>query len=309
MRVHRRRPRLQRVERRDAAADRQRQPDRRPQRIAPADGFGERQDVRLGDAERRRLRRRGGDRDAPPARIGDAARRQPVERARGVGHRLERGEGLRHDHHPRRSGIAPRQRAFERDPVDIGDDMDRRAVLGASCPSASSSSAGPSAEPPMPMWMTCLDLGGRAPDGPATARSLACPGAAAATSAGAPLPRSAVWVAARLLRRVDHRAGEQRRARGVEPARQRRDRRVRRATGSDTGSLAKSNQMPPAACASAAIRPGSAATSAARSIGSRRGGGQRGPAGSPWGLVGGGIGRHGRATPAVRASCSRRRRG
>ena len=109
------------------SAERGREADRRPERIAPADALGEGQDPGLVDAELDRLFGRGGERDRPGHR--DRRRRASSSHCsaeRGVQHRLGGGEGLGRDRDQGRVRIEAGDRLLERGAVDVGDD--RRLV-------------------------------------------------------------------------------------------------------------------------------------------------------------------------------------
>ena len=103
---------------------RDREADRGPDRIAPADAFLERQDARFIDAPFDRAFGIGGQRDHAAARVRHAIVAQPFERAFGIGHRLDRGEGLACHRDQRLGRVAFGERLFQRDAVDVGNDMD-----------------------------------------------------------------------------------------------------------------------------------------------------------------------------------------
>ena len=126
MRVHRGGASQQRFPSGPATAQRQRDADRRPQGIAPANGFGEGQHG--AGAPGRRLVRRGGDGDGLAARIVDTGCRQPVHRGGGVGHGFGGGEGFRNDDDAGARRVALRQHPRHRLAIDIGDDVTARAV-------------------------------------------------------------------------------------------------------------------------------------------------------------------------------------
>ena len=101
-----------------------RKADRRPQRIAPANAFVERQHPGFIDAPFDRLVGISGQRHDPSERIGHPALLQPVQRRAGVGHGFGGGEGLAGDCHHRGRGIAGAEGCFQSAAIDVGDDMD-----------------------------------------------------------------------------------------------------------------------------------------------------------------------------------------
>ena len=107
-----------------AERERDREADRRPQRIAPAHGFRERQDARFIDAPFDRLFRRRRQRDDPAIGIGHTALAQPFERAGRIDHGFGGGERLGGERDQRGGRIALLHRRFERATIDVGDDMD-----------------------------------------------------------------------------------------------------------------------------------------------------------------------------------------
>jgi hypothetical protein len=107
----------------------QRQPDRPPQRIAPADIVAKAEDPLGGDAERGGLLHRRTDRGEMAGRLPfPDRRRQGGARAFGIRHRLERGEGLRGDQDQRGAQIDARQHIGQMRPVDVRHHMDIGAV-------------------------------------------------------------------------------------------------------------------------------------------------------------------------------------
>ena len=137
-----------------ADTDHRRQPDRRVHRIAPADPVPEAEHVGGVDAEGLDLGGVGRDGDEMlrhRLRVAAETGEQPVARRLRVGHRLQRGEGLRRDDEQRLSpdrGRAPlrRNRCRRR--------WRRSGTSGRGrCNACSASNAitGPRSEPPMPM--------------------------------------------------------------------------------------------------------------------------------------------------------------
>ncbi len=136
--------------------DRERQPDARPDRIAAADPIPEAEYPRRLDAELRdlvELRRDGGEMVADGGFANPL--RDPGAGGRGVGHRLQSGEGLRGNDEqcPRR--IEAAQRVANVRAIDVGDEMaaQLRRREGAK---ARVAMAGPRSEPPMPILMTSV---------------------------------------------------------------------------------------------------------------------------------------------------------
>jgi hypothetical protein len=109
-----------------ADGDHQAQPDRPPDRVAPADPILEREDAAAVDAEGGGAVERRGKRHELPGRI--AATHHPVARGAGIGHRLGGGEGLRGDDDERCLGVQPVQGVVEMRAVDIRDEMAARPV-------------------------------------------------------------------------------------------------------------------------------------------------------------------------------------
>ena len=128
MRVHRGRARQELVEPLGPDRDHQRQPDRPPDGIAPADpvlepehAVGVDPELRgLAQCRRERGELAGGVRHRPP---------HPVARGRGVGHRLDGGEGLGPHDHQRPSGIQVLQRVVRVGPIHVRDEMHARPVV------------------------------------------------------------------------------------------------------------------------------------------------------------------------------------
>ena len=127
--------------------------DRAPQRIAPADAFAERQDAGLVDARLDRRFGLGGDRDDPAVGIGDArpraASRAPRSMLASVSAVVKVFEAT-----TTRvvAGSSVLHRIVERRAVDVR--QEAHVEPRRRRPSASTSSAGPSTEPPMPMCRT-----------------------------------------------------------------------------------------------------------------------------------------------------------
>ena len=107
-----------------AEADRRRKADRRPQRIASADAFAERQDAGFVDAPFHRLVGRRGQRDHLAVRVLDIVLLHPLQGGFGVEHRFLGGEGLGRHHQQRRRRIEVLDRILQRDAVDVGHDRD-----------------------------------------------------------------------------------------------------------------------------------------------------------------------------------------
>ncbi len=122
-----RRRRAARRSRSQPSLQRDRQPDRRPQRVAAADPVPQRKDVVGRDAERLRGRRVPGHGDemrADARRPGRARAPSQRPRARGVGQRLLRRERLRRHDEQRRRGIERGERARQVLGIDVGDERD-----------------------------------------------------------------------------------------------------------------------------------------------------------------------------------------
>ncbi|MCY1504752.1 hypothetical protein D9M68_389340 [compost metagenome] len=113
-----------------ADGDHQRQADRGPDRVAAADPIPETEDAGLVDAEGGDLveRRRDG---SEVVADGDLAELVGDEGAggRGIGHRLDRREGLRGDDKERGFRIDELQRVGDVGAVDVGDKVKARAVM------------------------------------------------------------------------------------------------------------------------------------------------------------------------------------
>ena len=106
--------------------------DAAPQRIAPADAFGERQHAGLVHPPFDRLFGRSGQRRHPAEGVGHPIVAQPVERGERIGHGLGGGKGLGGDRDQRGRRVAGREGRLERAAIDVRDDMDRTegAVAG-----------------------------------------------------------------------------------------------------------------------------------------------------------------------------------
>lgn len=107
-----------------ADGDHQRQADRRPDRIAPADPIPETEDAGLVDAEGGHLVECGRDGSEVMADSG-LAELAGNEGAggRGIGHRLDGGEGLRGDDEERGFRIEEFQRVGDMGAVDVGNEV------------------------------------------------------------------------------------------------------------------------------------------------------------------------------------------
>ena len=112
--------------------DCRRKADRRPQRIAPADALGKRQDAGFVDTPFDRLVGVGGQRDDAAIGILHAMLAHPLQHGIGVGQRFLGGEGLGRDHQQRRGRIELREHFLQRRAVDVRDDRHLiTAVLSA----------------------------------------------------------------------------------------------------------------------------------------------------------------------------------
>ena len=137
--------------------DHHRQPDRAPDRVAPADPVPEAEDAgRVDPPVRRPVERRGDGGEMPAGELAEA-RLQPGPRRARVGHRLDGGEGLRGDDderplrvEPLRAcrGCAPRPRSRR----------SARAARRGRAPAPASPSPARGREPPMPMLTTSVNL-------------------------------------------------------------------------------------------------------------------------------------------------------
>ena len=114
----------------EADGEGDRQADRRPQGVAPADPVPHREGPGRVEAERGDLGRVGGDRhEMPVERLRVAALVQvPGARGPGVGQGLRGGEGLRGDDEERGRRIEPGQGRGDLGAVDIGDELQIRAL-------------------------------------------------------------------------------------------------------------------------------------------------------------------------------------
>ncbi len=110
-----------------AEPEREHEPDRRPQRIAPADPVPEAEHVGRIDAEgaHRGLVGRDGDEMPGHRRLVAQPREEPVARRAGVDHGLEGGEGLRGDDEERCLRADPLEHRRQVIAVEIGDEMHR----------------------------------------------------------------------------------------------------------------------------------------------------------------------------------------
>ena len=108
----------------------QRQANRRPEGVAPADPIPEAEDALGRDPEGRRLLQRRGDR-AEMRLHGRLARalHDPAPRRRGVGHGLNGGEGLGSDDEERARRIEPLERVGDVRPIHVRDKMHARSVM------------------------------------------------------------------------------------------------------------------------------------------------------------------------------------
>ena len=118
---------------RHARRDRDRQPDRGPQRVAPADPVPHLEHAAGIDPELHGCRAVGGHRHEVPGDRGAAhgaalARTagEPPARGSGVRHRLLRGEGLGCDDEQRAGGVEPREGRGQVHAVDVGDEVHPR---------------------------------------------------------------------------------------------------------------------------------------------------------------------------------------
>ena len=112
--------------------DHQRQPDRRVEGVAAADPVPEPEHVVGVDAELRRPRRWSTPRRSawrPPRRRRASASDQS-RAVLGVGHRLERGERLRHDDEERLGRVEVVHRLPEVGAVDVGHEAERQVAVG-----------------------------------------------------------------------------------------------------------------------------------------------------------------------------------
>ena len=126
--VHRARAGEQLAKALGADRDRDRQADRRPERIAPADPVPEAEGARDAEARRRLDVARRGDEMLvdPRAAAGD----EPLPRRLGVGHRFLRREGLAGDDEERLVGGEAGERRRQVGAVDVGDEMEREVARG-----------------------------------------------------------------------------------------------------------------------------------------------------------------------------------
>ncbi len=102
-----------------AQCERRGKADRRPERIAAADGFAERQNARFVDPPLHRALGLGGQRDETADRIFDARLVEPLQRRIGVEQGFGGGEGLRCDRDQRMLGAEFGEDFVERGAVDV----------------------------------------------------------------------------------------------------------------------------------------------------------------------------------------------
>ena len=93
--------------------------DRRPERIAPANAFVERQDARFVDAPLDRAFGLRGQRDEAAERVGDPGFFEPEQRRIGVEQGFGRGEGFRGDRDQRMFGAELGEHLVERGAVNV----------------------------------------------------------------------------------------------------------------------------------------------------------------------------------------------